>query len=376
MITAEQLEQLKAFDGVAPVLSVYLNVPPSLQPERAYIATFKTLAQEVRARLQGSRQELMAPEVEAVGAWLERETPEGQGFVAFSCQPAGLWQVAFLPVAVKDHVAFEEAPHLTPLLDIFDEYERYGVVIVDQEQARLLTVHLGQVEGDQRFRDDVDVTDEHTGWDEGKYERQHDDHVHQHYKHVAQRLDVLHRRRPFDRLIVGGPQASATGLQAVLSQPLTERLAGTFNVDIDMSASEVLARTLVVAEQAERESETQLVARLFDLAAPDGRAIHGVSDTLRAVWNAAVQTLVVAEGVSLPGGECTNCGRLEAGNAVACPSCQGATRLVGDVVSWAVDRTLQQAGEVEIVHGEAATRLLEEGGGMGALLRFGQDRLA
>ncbi len=376
MITDEQLEQLKGFDGTAPVLSVYLSVPPGLQPERAYITTFRARAQEFQERLAVPLQEQFAAEAGAIEAWLEHEPPQGQGVVAFSCQPAGLWQAAFIPFAVEDHLAFEALPHLTPLLDIRDAHGRYGIGIVDREQARLLTVHLGAIEEDRRFRDDVDVEDEHVGWDEGKYERQYADHVHKHYKQVAARLDRLLVRRPFDRLILGGPQEAVTGLKAVLSRPLAERLAGTISVDIDMSPSEILERTLGVAEQAERESEVQIVATLFERSGPGGRGISGVTGTLRAVWSAAVDTLVVAEGVRLSGGECTNCGLLDAGNVVACPACQGVARPVDDVVAWAVDRTLQQAGAVEIVHGDAAARLLEEGEGLGALLRFGQDALA
>jgi len=182
MITDEQLEQLKGFDGTAPVLSLYLSVPPGLQPERAYITTFRARAQEFQEQLAVPLQEQFAAEAGAIEAWLESEPPQGQGVVAFSCQPAGLWLAAFIPFAAEDHLAYEALPHITPLLDMLEEHGRYGIGIVDREQARLLTVHLGAIEEDRRFRDDVDVPDEHVGWDEGKYERQYADHVHKHYK--------------------------------------------------------------------------------------------------------------------------------------------------------------------------------------------------
>ena len=376
MITEEQLAELKACAGDAPVLSAYVNIPPGLQPERAYITTFRALAQEMRDRLTEPQREVFEAEAGPVQAWLEREPPEGRAAVAFSCQATGLWQAAFLPFPVTDHLAFEERPHLAPLLDLFDEHERYGVVIVDKEQSRFLTVRLGEIEWDQRIQGDIEEPDEHNTWDDGKYDQQYEAHVQQHLKRVANRLDKFHARRPFARLFLGGPVAAVSGLKALLSPPIAVRLAGTFNVDIDMSPSEVLARTMPLAEQAEREAEAQVVGAIFDGAGPRGRAIHGVSETLRAVWNAAVETLVVVDGFQLAGGECTNCGRLAAGNVVACPVCQGATRPVADVVAWAVSNTLQQAGNVEIVHGDPATRLREEGEGLGALLRFGQDGLA
>ncbi|HEY8598003.1 MAG TPA: hypothetical protein VIL85_06200 [Thermomicrobiales bacterium] len=376
MITEEQLTQLKACNGDAPILSAYVNIPPGLQPERAYITTFKALAQEMRDRLTEPQRELFEAEANAVQSWLEREHPEGRAAVAFCCQATGLWQATFLPFPVTDHVAFEERPHLAPLLDLFDEHERYGVVIVDKEQSRFLAIRLGEIEWDQRIQGDIEEPDANNTWDDGKYDQQYEAHVQQHLKRVANRLDKFHARRPFERLFLGGPVAAVSGLKALLSQPLATRLAGTFNVDIDMSPSEVLARTMPLAEQAERADEEQIVAAVFDRAGPSGRAIFGVSDTLRAVWNAAVETLVVVDGLQLSGGECANCGRLEAGEAVVCPVCQGEIHPVADVIAWAITHTLQQAGNVEIVHGDPAARLQEQGEGMGALLRFSQTGLA
>jgi len=41
-----------------------------------------------------------------------------------------------------------------------------------------------------------------------------------------------------------------------------------------------------------------------------------------------------------------------------------------DLYHAAARRALEQAGSVEVVHGDAARRLHEKGGGLGALLRF------
>jgi hypothetical protein len=38
--------------------------------------------------------------------------------------------LATLAVRVRDHLAFEPAPDLAPLLELLDEYERYAVAVV------------------------------------------------------------------------------------------------------------------------------------------------------------------------------------------------------------------------------------------------------
>ncbi len=40
---------------------------------------------------------------------------------------------------------WEDTPYIAPLLEILDEYERYGVVLADKEQARLFTVFIGEI---------------------------------------------------------------------------------------------------------------------------------------------------------------------------------------------------------------------------------------
>lgn len=370
MIAEEQLKQLQGFDGSAPVLSVYLSLEPGRQPEAAHQTAFKGLVHGVRGGLNDDGRARLDAEAAAVQAWLDREPPQGLGLAIFSCQPAGLWQAHFLPIVVADHVAYEAAPHLTPLLDLLEEHARYAVVLVDKEQARLFTVRLNQIEEERYAHDDVYIDESHTGWDEGKYERQHDALVQRHLKETVARLERLQRRRPFDRLFVGGLTEAASALQRLLPPPLAARLADTFNATVDLTGPELLARTQPLAKRAEREAEARLLDELLDLAAPGGRAVRGVTPTLDTLFQAAVRTLVVADGVRLSGAECTNCGRLLAGDAAACTLCGGTTRPVGDLVEWAVERTFQQGGDVELIHGDAAARLREEGAGLGALLRF------
>jgi len=101
------------------------------------------------------------------------------------------------------------------------------------------------------------------------------------------------------------------------------------------------------------------------------RTIGGGRKRVRdALYMAAVQTLVVADGVRVAGSECPVCGRLVPGRVATCPACGASMRAVHELVHRAMERAREQAGRVEVVHGAAARRLLEAGGGLGALLRY------
>jgi hypothetical protein len=130
----------------------------------------------------------------------------------------------------------------------------------------------------------------------------------------------------------------------------------------------MLDKTREVEHRIEQEAEERLVQHLREEAGPAGRAILGVAPTLDALWADMVQTLVVAHR-RVEGSECPNCERLEAGRIASCHLCGTIMQSVHDLFHRAMTRTLQQAGRVEVVHGDAGRHLHEIGSGMGALIR-------
>jgi peptide subunit release factor 1 (eRF1) len=300
-----------------------------------------------------------------VQAWLDSQTPRGKGLAVFSCGPRGLWRVEFFAVRVMDHLAFEDKPDVAPLLRLLDEYERYAVALVDRERARLFVVFAGEIEAAQDFRDHGLAA-----VSARRDERHHEAHVYEHLKRVAQRLVELYRRRRFDRLILAGPEEATSELRRVLPRALAHRVVATIPAEIDAGEREILDRTLGIERLVERDAEERLLQQLLDLAGPGGRAVLGVRPTLAALWADLVQTLVVAQSAGGDGSDCPNCQRLEPGRVERCPACASPMRPVHDVFHRAMERTVEQSGSVEVVLGDAERRLLELGGGLGALLRY------
>jgi peptide subunit release factor 1 (eRF1) len=371
MITREQIEQLEAFDaGGARVLSVYLDLDPARQIERTYRIAFKDLVKEARERLEKPARKQLLHEAARVQAWLEDAEPGGKGLAVFSCEPRSLWQAHLLPGPVDDHLAFEPRPDVTPLLELVDEYERYAVALVDKRKARLFTVFLGKIEESDRLRDFVPGKHDQGGLSQPNYQRHHEAHVHWHLKRVAEHLAELFRRRSFDRLILGGPEEATSELRRMLPRALAQRLVAVIPVELSASEGEILAETLRIEERVEREFEERLLDELLDVAGAGGRATYGLSPTLEALGLGDVQTLVVSRSARVGGSECTQCGRLEPGGVSTCPACGAPMHPVHDLFERAMERALEHAGMVEVVHGDAAQRLLELGEGMGAMLRY------
>jgi peptide subunit release factor 1 (eRF1) len=260
---------------------------------------------------------------------------------------------------------------VAPLLEVTDEYERYAVALVEKDRARLFSVFMGALEESDALRDEqVPARHDQGGVSQSHFQRHHDLHVLWHLKRVAGRLAALFRRRPFDRLILAGPEEVTSELRALLPDALARRVAAVVPLETSANEREVLEKTLEIEARVEREAEERLIQELLETAGAGGRATRGLAPTLEALWLGEVRTLVVADGAEAEGSECPRCGRLEAGDIATCPACGNAMRSVHDVFHRAMARTIEQAGRVEVVHGDAARRLLEAGGGLGALLRF------
>jgi peptide subunit release factor 1 (eRF1) len=128
--------------------------------------------------------------------------------------------------------------------------------------------------------------------------------------------------------------------------------------------------TLEIERQIEREAETGLLDQLLDTVRAGGRATCGIAPTLQALYIGSVHTLVVSDGLHLEGSECPACGQLWPGILPTCPGCDTPMRSVHDLFHRAIGQAHAQAARVEVVHDEAARRLQEHCGGLGARLRF------
>ena len=155
-----------------------------------------------------------------------------------------------------------------------------------------------------------------------------------------------------------------------MSAPLLERVIGAISIEMFANDREVVERAQALHATAERKQENALVDQLLEFAGAGGRGSQGLAPTLDALWNGQVDTLLVARDARMPGAECPNCGRIVASGRAECPSCSARMEPLDDIIERAIERTLGQSGQVELLDGAAAERLHEAGGGIGAILRY------
>lgn len=368
--TEQDLARLARFRSREGVLSLYIDFAPSggerRQPAAAFVHALKSLdgldlTPKQRARLDEER-----ALVEEFAR--KKFALQGRSLILFSSQRRGLWSVFQLQEPVRPLARFAEGPAIAQLASMLDEFERYLVVLVDKEEARLISVYMGQAEPRAHVTDDYPGRNKRGGWAQSRYSHHRDDHLRRHVLHVTEALIGELRRQPFDKLIVGGPDEARSALLHLLPRSLRTRVAGSFLGELFLSDAQVVERVRDVEEKAEHESQARLVNDLLDAAGAGGPAALGWEETVQALSDGRVHQLVLVEGRTRKGRVCSN------GHAViealrTCPFCAARLEVVSDLAEWAVEKAFDTDARVATVRAGAA-KVLTTGGGVGALLRY------
>jgi peptide chain release factor subunit 1 len=356
------------------VLSLYLDLDPTefaTPPARA--TAVRSLLDEadrqVRDRRDLPHEERMGlrASLERASSVLEGDLPaEGaQALAIFAAESAELFEVLKLPRPVPSRVAIRRSPLVAPLARLARR-ERWCVALVNRRDARIFRGSPDGLREIEQIHDLVFGQHDQGGWSQARYQRGIEKEKDDHLKHTVEALMKHFKRRPFERLIVGGPREVVADFESKLHGYLAERLAGRIDVDVEHSTPEqVLEAVQPHFEELEEEREAEALERLGEA----GRAAIGLEDALRALNERRVETLVADERYSAEGSCCPSCGWLGPAGERSCPIDETELETLDDLSEAAVELTIQQSAEILAVR-RRRDELAERAGGIAELLRF------
>ena len=367
-ITEDDIRSLASYKGAdAPVTSVYLDVDGGRHVRfQDVVRSAEAMLKEALVRHDGNPSVVadLQRVQELVRGGIDRS--KTRGLAVFSCTAHDFWQVVELPVPVRDQVVVNHSPYVRQLETVVDEFERFGLLLADKQRARVFIYELGELVESTEVVDPLPrgLDSEHSfGKDQGQ---QHAAAlVHQHLRHAADAAFHLFQDRGFERLIIGCADEICTELESLLHPYLKERLEAKVHVPVGASNEEIRAAALAVEVEVERRKEAELVQRLRDAVGSGNRGVAGLDDTLAALVERRVDTLLVSHGFAHEGWRCTACDHIcRVGRT--CPVCSEEMTALDDVVGEAVDEALTQSCDVEI----CVNADLDVLGSIGALLRY------
>jgi peptide chain release factor subunit 1 len=366
MLTERDLRELLDYQGQASVLSVYLNTEPA-----------EGSADTHRLRLRSMLKEIDLPEdVERVERYFDHEFDwSGRSVAVFSCSKEDFFRPYPLAVPVRSRVRVAERPYVKPLADLLDSYGGYGVALVDKQGARLFYFNLGELqEQDGVIGEEVRHTKRgggsqalgRRGGVAGKtnYVEEVAD---RNIKEAAEYAANFFAENNVRRILIGGTEDNVNPFRAQLPKAWQSLVVGSFPMSMNASHPEVLERTMQVSAEAEERRKHRMVEAVITGAAKGRGGVVGLDDTLSALHEGRIQTLVIRDGLRAEGWRCQGCDYVTNQDLESCPYCESRFTRILDIIELAVRNVLKSGGDVEVIHDDIA---LTDYGDIGGLLRY------
>jgi hypothetical protein len=361
-VTPDRLQRLATLEAPegARVLSLYLNLDPAANlaaPANRRTAVTSLLDEAHRA-VEG--QEGMAhdahvalrEDVNRARSELDANLDDGwaEGAHAlglFVCGPADVFEVVRLPRPVNAKVVIADRPAIEPLAES-GPADPWAVLLFDGDQARLAEgvgdrlTETGETVRKEGFSDGID----------------HETFV----KRVAELLRTADERRHYARIVIGSSEHLLGELEPHLAEPLKEKIIGRIDAGADWeSPGDIREKVepLLVVDETRREAET--------LRRTEAGGVRGLVDTLPALYERRVETLLIEPGLEHPGVVCPRCRWAAADERGTCPVDGEQMIEHPNLVEWAVEHAVEQGAKVLALRRHDD---LSDHDGIGAALRF------
>jgi len=362
VINESELQELASFESQEKsVLSLYLNTDLTQQAKEKCKLVLRDLLERVK-------DSALDKDIAKVERFFDLEYDwQAKGVAIFSSVDQKFWRVYPLALPIENGAHTGDRLYLKPLTQLFDEYERYGVVLVDRESARFFLIHLGQIEEKSEWIGKDLKRHKQGGFAAARYQRHVDKQAEQNLKLAAEATTRFCKDNRCHRVILGGSDETLPQFRDMLPKALQKQIIGTLVVDMTAPATEVMERSAELIQAEERQRKQKLVEDLITAAAKGAGAVTGLADTFYVVHQGRVHTLIVEKDFEADGYLCDGCHYISAEPITKCPFCGGKPYLIHEAVNRIVHRVIEAGGTVEIVINNEA---LAKAGHIGAILRY------
>jgi peptide chain release factor subunit 1 len=373
MLSREELREIAKIRGNgAYFVSLYLNVNPMTNVKYNYMIHVKSMLKQTADKLDKSILKKVSDDFEKIESYvLTNKTVFKKGLAILSSGENKYWKEFHLSVPLKNEIIVDTTPYIKPLLDVIDNYQRYAILLVGKESARIFTVHLGEIdEYTEVHSDDVPGKHKKGGWfslSEKSYERHTDHHVTLHLKDVLKELDAFLSGEYVGKLIIGGAEEAVTKVKSMLPPSVSDKIIGTFQAEMFANTNEILKKVEPILQSFEVRKEAETIDELITKAMKNENAVIGIENVLNALQEGRIMKLIILKDYKQAGLSCTKCESLTIQNVTSCPYCKGDMQKARYIVDLMAQKAVEQGALVNIV---ARNQKLQESGSIGALLRF------
>jgi hypothetical protein len=374
MITTKDIQRLIQRNGNGrEILSLFLDMSVTSDNKRThhiFLSKEKAAFTELHSDRERHHREPLGELFAKVEQWVDTAYEPTNKGVAIFAEIGGDWFEAFqFPAIVGNRLEILDYPVIGPLTEVVRRFPQYGVIVVDREHLRLLSLHMGVV-GEDYAQEPEAIPTAHDvqagGYSHKDFQKRKAEEVRHFYKDFAEEVGRFDERVRPEYYVLLGTTENTKRFREFLPKSIEERIIEVAHAPPAASAADITRRVQpLIDEHAQREQATalDLLQSRVDQA---HFATAGMHDTLIQLQEGKVDRLVVARDLQREGVQCTQCAFYLVRRDGACPYCGGALRDGVDLVESMIRMAANQAVAVDFVAGDT----LEGMNGVGALLKF------
>jgi len=289
-----------------------------------------------------------------------------KGVVLFASKMNNFFESYKLALPVANLLVVDTSPYIRPLTRLRDEYETFGLVLLDDNNARLYLVESAMIKNAKKYSKEIMKKHKKGGMSQMRFQRLRREAIDAFFKEVTEQIKYLFDKQSVRKIVIGGPGTAKVRFTSYLPQKLRGRVLDVIDVDFDIPKSKLIRTAITKVLKAERLESLDLVDKLCTEVLRNGCTVHGLRDTIRCVRNGQADTLIITKDFKKAGWICERCQRVRVGTRKICPYCNEHTAKV-DVIEEIIEFAERTNTNIEFVR---QNELLDELGKVGALLRY------
>jgi peptide chain release factor subunit 1 len=374
MINKQDLERLISREATGrPILSLFLDMSVNSNNKRnwdVYLGQKRTQLAELNPDVLAREAAAVDEVADRIRAWIASDFNEAnRGVVIYAELGGDYFEAMQFPVSVQNRMVVNDRPVIGPLAQVLESYHHYGVILLDREHVRILSVYLGTLLDEIQLRGDPLPVPSHVqagGYSQARFQRRKAEEMRHFFKDFAAEVETfVDRYHPRDLVLLGTEENTAK-FREFLPDALLQKIVYTGHAWVDEPAAGVMQKLEPLLRGEVERHNLEVVAQVKDRVKQDYLATAGFQSTLTALQEGKVDTLVLAQDHREEGVRCGQCGFVFAAGVRSCPYDGSTTLEPVDVVEEMVRMAEGQGSQIAF----AAAGEVQELRGAGALLRF------
>lgn len=295
--------------------------------------------------------------------------PSANGVAVFACEENDFFKAYEFSVPFEENkFVMSDRPYIYPLARMVDQNPQFAVVLADSNQANIFVMQRGRILNNEEIESEKYSRSEAGGWSQMRFQRHIDEMRKQHAKEVVEELEKIVRDEDIRQIVLAGnKEVTIPLLQDEMSEYLKDRIVGVIRVDMHSNEDELMRE----AEQAIKQNDTlqdkEKIDVLMEQNYEGGKGITGVAKTLEALANGQVQELYLTAKFNEIEYDEKEVSEILKAYAPGEDEEMPDEKHPRDIADDLIIRALESAERVRFIEDES---LLEEAGGVGALLRY------